>query len=70
MINKEDQLKRLGNIDSLDTYYECITECFGLAGEDIECVTQCVEVHLEGKSIAKSSWTIFFENLKLNPIFF
>ena len=40
-------LSEIDSIDSFDSYYECITSCYGLAGEDFECVTQCVEVHLK-----------------------
>ena len=36
--------------DSLDAYFECITSCSWVGGEDIECVTKCVEVHLKADS--------------------
>ncbi len=32
--------------DSIDSYFECITAC-SLDGEDVDCVTKCVEVHLK-----------------------
>ncbi len=32
--------------DAIDSYFECITAC-SLEGEDIECVTRCVEFHLK-----------------------
>ena len=46
MSNTRDQLTSLENVDSFDSYYECITACYGLEGEDIECMTECVAVHL------------------------
>ncbi len=33
--------------DALDSYFECITACSWIGGEDVECVTRCVEVHLK-----------------------
>ena len=33
--------------DALDSYFECITACSWVGGEDVECVTKCVEVHLK-----------------------
>ena len=33
--------------DALDSYFECITACSWVGGEDIECVTKCVEIHLK-----------------------
>ncbi len=33
-------------IDSIDEYFECITSC-SLGDEGIECVTQCLEIHLK-----------------------
>ena len=33
--------------DALDSYFECITACSWVGGEDVECVTRCVEVHLK-----------------------
>ena len=41
------------NLDEFDAFYECITACYGLAGEDIECVTECVSVHLKNESDIK-----------------
>ncbi len=41
--------KRTGldeNKDSYDFYFECITECSWIGGEDVECVTRCKEKHL------------------------
>ncbi len=35
--------------DALDSYFECITACSWVGGEDAECVTRCVEVHLKSE---------------------
>jgi len=34
-------------IDHLDSYFECISECSIINGHK-ECVTRCVEIHLKG----------------------
>ena len=47
MSNTQDQLQKQESQDVYDSYYECITACYGLEGEDVECVTECVAVHLE-----------------------
>ncbi len=36
--------------DAFDSYFECITACSWVGGEDAECVTRCVEVHLKDES--------------------
>ena len=33
--------------DPLDSYFECITACHSISGEDIECITACIATHLE-----------------------
>ena len=33
--------------DSIDSYFECISECSIIDGHQ-ECITRCVEVHLKG----------------------
>ena len=33
--------------DPLDSYFECITACSWLGGEDVDCVTRCIQVHLK-----------------------
>ena len=33
--------------DSLDSYFECFTACSWVVGEDVECVTRCVEIYLK-----------------------
>ena len=34
-------------IDSINSYFECITECSIVDGHQ-ECITRCVEIHLKG----------------------
>ena len=34
-------------IDSINSYFECITECSILNGHQ-ECITRCLEIHLKG----------------------
>ena len=33
--------------DAIDSYFECVTAC-SIEDQGMECVTQCVEVHLKG----------------------
>ena len=33
--------------DSINSYFECITECNIVEGHQ-ECITRCVEIHLKG----------------------
>ena len=40
-------IEREGERDPLDSYFKCITACSWVGGEDIECVTRCVEIHLK-----------------------
>ena len=34
-------------IDSINSYFECITECSIVDGHK-ECITRCLEIHLKG----------------------
>ncbi len=36
--------------DAIDEYFECITAC-SIENEGIQCITQCVEVHLKNEVI-------------------
>ncbi len=36
-----------GGIDSINSYFECITECSIQDGRK-ECITRCLEIHLKG----------------------
>ena len=36
-------------IDSINSYFECITECSIVDGHQ-ECVTRCLEIHLKGEN--------------------
>ena len=33
-------------IDSIDSYFECITEC-SIVDSHQECITRCLEIHLK-----------------------
>ena len=35
-------------IDSINSYFECITECSIVDGHQ-ECITRCLEIHLKGE---------------------
>ena len=52
MSNKESESLNLKETDAIDSYFECITAC-SLNEKSIECVTECVSVHLKGE---KDSW--------------
>ena len=39
--------KQNAEIDSVDSYFECITECSIVEGHQ-ECITRCLEIHLKG----------------------
>ena len=52
MSNTQDQLIELDILDSFDSYYACITACYGLEGEDLECITECVAIHF-GEDLPK-----------------
>ena len=36
-------------IDSINSYFECITACSIVDGNQ-ECITRCVEIHLKGEN--------------------
>jgi len=40
-------IEKEGEQDPLDLYFECITACSWVVGEDVECVTRCVEIYLK-----------------------
>jgi hypothetical protein len=35
-------------IDSINSYFECITEC-SIVDNHQECITRCLEIHLKGE---------------------
>ena len=35
--------------DTIDSYFECISECSIVNGHQ-ECITRCVEIHLKGEN--------------------
>ncbi len=47
MSNTQDPFVRRNKQDEFDSFFECITSCYGLSGEDAQCVTDCVAVHLK-----------------------
>ena len=40
-------LNNKDEIDNVDSYFECISECCIINGHK-ECVTRCIEIHLKG----------------------
>ncbi len=48
MTNKDLESLHLKETDAIDSYFECITAC-SLHEKSIECVTECVSVHLKGE---------------------
>ena len=34
--------------DAIDEYFECITSC-SIDNEGMQCITQCIEVHLKNE---------------------
>ncbi len=46
----QEPLQEIENRDAFDSFYECITTCYSLEGEDAACVTRCVAVHLKDES--------------------
>ena len=36
-------------VDSINSYFECITEC-SIVDDHQECITRCVEIHLKGEN--------------------
>ena len=47
MSTTQDEVQKLDRPDAFDSYFECITACSWVGGEDVECVTRCMEVHLK-----------------------
>ena len=42
--NSTDQIRE---IDPINSYFKCITECSIVDGHQ-ECITRCLEIHLKG----------------------
>ena len=40
-------LNNKDEIDYIDSYFECISQCCIINGHK-ECITKCVEIHLKG----------------------
>ena len=47
MNNHLISLNNKDEIDHVDSYFECISECCIINGHK-ECVTRCIEIHLKG----------------------
>ena len=47
MTNARDVLEKSEERDQLDSYFECITACSWIGGEDVECTTACIAPYLE-----------------------
>ncbi len=47
MLSGEHKLQKADPSDAFDLYFECITACHSISGEDIECITACIATHLE-----------------------
>ena len=47
MPNTDLQLYELDDSDAFDLYFECITACHSINGEDAECITACIATHLD-----------------------
>ena len=41
--------KKNTEIDSINSYFECITECSVVDGHQ-ECISRCLEIHLKGEN--------------------
>ena len=46
MHTNQDSLRLLEDRDAIDEFYECMTAC-SLGDEDMECLTECIQVHLK-----------------------
>ena len=46
MSHPNSDLLQNDQMDSIDSYFECVTAC-GITSEGSECVTRCIEVHLK-----------------------
>ena len=47
MQNAEVDLKKSDSLDAFDLYFDCITACHSINGEDVECITACIATHLD-----------------------
>ena len=45
-------------IDSINSYFECITECSIIDGHQ-ECITRCLEIHLKGDNQINVSFALY-----------
>lgn len=47
MQNAEVDLKKSDSLDAFDLYFDCITACHSIDGEDVDCITACIATHLD-----------------------
>ena len=47
MIDSVNSTNNNTEIDSINSYFECITECSIVDGHQ-ECISRCLEIHLKG----------------------
>lgn len=45
-MNKKNPYEAIQERDAIDSYFECVTAC-SLNEAGVECITNCVEVHLK-----------------------
>ena len=50
MNNHYIYLNNKDEIDHVDSYFKCISECCTINGHK-ECITRCVEIHLKGENV-------------------
>ncbi len=48
-MDHKDQSLLINDNDAIDNYFQCITAC-SLGDEGIECLTECIQVHLKEES--------------------
>ena len=47
MSNREVESQKLDSLDAFDLYFQCLTTCHSISGEDVECTTACIATYLE-----------------------
>ena len=47
MTYSQGEMEKSDPPDRLDLYFECITACYGINGEDVACITTCIASHLD-----------------------
>ena len=47
MSNADVEVQTIDSPDEFDLYFQCITACHSINGEDIECIMACISSHLD-----------------------